>query len=265
MKSTRWIVVAGWLTATPVFAQTLESPTAPVTSEESVATDAAPRLSGTVSFDSELERLRQEIAATKALREQVAAEVDQPLATDAAAAQVHRRELLELMTKLATRNVPSRPAPAAEPTKPLPTNPVPASRIGTTKVDSLPTASAVHPLITSKIVDPSALGRALFRAGDYVGAEQAFRKVKVTDENRVMLQYLIATCLRKQSRIDQAAKAYRIVADNKDDPQLRDLALWQLENIRWSQQSETQLERVRQLREPTETDSSQTEATAAPR
>ena len=265
MKSTRWIVVAGWLIATPVFAQTLESPLAPETLDESVSTDIAPQFNGAVSFDLEMERLRQDIAATRSLREQIADEVDQPLSTDAVASEQSRRELLELLTKLATRNVSSKTEPI--PVKPQAATPVPPLRDNTTKIELSSNEAAVHPLITDKMVDSYALGRALFRARDFIGAEQAFRKTKLTDENRVMLQYLIATCLRKQSRIDQAAKAYRIVAENKDDLALRDLALWQLENMRWNQQTELQLDQVRRLREPTDPqpESSQTETTKSPR
>lgn len=248
MKSTGWIVVAGWLIASPVFAQSLDSLPAPNASEDTSAVSVAPQPNGAKSFESELERLSQDIAAIKSLREQVASEASQPLTSDVAVAEEQRRELLELLTKLATKNVSVKPTP--EPPKPQQVTPALGPRIGAAKAETKLEKTAAHPLITDKIVDPFALGRALFRSDDYSGAEQAFRKVKVTDDNRVMLQYLIATCLRKQSRWDQAAKAYRIVSENKDDPALRDLALWQLENIRWYQQTESQLEQLRELREP---------------
>jgi tetratricopeptide (TPR) repeat protein len=247
MKSTGWIAVTGWLIASPVFAQSSDSPPAPTTSEATSADSVAPQQSGSVSFDSELERLRRDIAAIKALREQVAAEASQPLTSDAAAAQELRRELLELLTKLATKNVSPKPVP--ETPKPQKTAPPSAPKIGAAKSEAKPGTTAAHPLITDKMVDPFALGGALFRAGDFSGAEQAFRKVKVTDDNLVLLQYLVATCLRKQSLWEQATKAYRIVAANKDDPALRDLALWQLENISWYQQTASQLEQLLQLRE----------------
>ncbi len=258
MKSTRWIAVALFLIASPLLAMSEDdtSTLKPSESEmelsvlaEAQRSDA--QLTVPLSFDAELEQLRKDIATTKELREKVATEAGQPLASDAAAAQEQRRVLLELLTKLATKNVPPKNTwepPALEVASPS-TPKVSETNIGETKLNT----PATHPLITEKIVDPYALGRALFRAGDYVGAEQAFRKVKASDDNRVLLQYLVATCLRKQLKWEQAAKAYRKVADQKDDPTLRDLAIWQLDNIRWNQQTNTQLEELRQLRLPLET------------
>lgn len=248
MKKTGWIAIAGWLIAAPVFAQSPDSLPTATASEDTAAISVAPQPNDAQSFDSELEQLRQDIAAIKLLSEQVASEANQPLTSDVAVAEEQRRELLELLTKLVTKNVSAKPT--SEPPKPQKRAPAPGPRIGTAKAATNPEKAATHPLITDKIVDPFALGRALFRSEDYSGAEQAFRKVKVTDDNRVMLQYLIATCLRKQSLWEQATKAYRVVSENKDDPALRDLALWQLENIRWYQQTESQFEQVRGLREP---------------
>ncbi len=261
MKSARWIAVAGWLIASPVFGQSPDSLPAPNASEDTAEVSVAPQPNAAKSFDSELERLRQDIAAIKLLREQVAAEANQPLTRDVAVAEEPRRELLDLLTKLATKNVSAKPTP--EPPQPQKEAPAPGPRIGAAKAESKPENVAAHPLITDKMVDPFALGRALFREEDFVGAEQAFRKVKVTGDNRVLLQYLIANCLRKQSRWEQAAKAYRIVTDNKDDPALRDLALWQLENIRWYQRTELQLKQLRELRGPPASSKADTQAKRA--
>ena len=237
MKLTRWIAVAGWLMAWPVFAQAADSPPTRALGESGLASEP---------FDLELEGLRQDIATLKSLRDQVAAESNQPLSSDAATAQEQRRELLDLLTKMATKGV----SPRVVPEPPLPLTPVPApERPNRAATEAKPATKVAQPRSADKIVDPFALGRTLFKAGKFREAEQAFRKVKVTDDNRVLMQYLVATCLRKQSLWDQAAKAYRIVSENKDDPALRDLAAWQLENIRWSQQTESQLEKLRQLRE----------------
>ena len=262
MKSTRWIAVASWLMAWPIFAQTAKDvpkesgshqpERARVRFEPSPTGASAQRLialgeSGLQPepFDLELEGLRQDIATIKSLRDQVAAESNQPLPSDAATAQEQRRELLDLLTKLATKSASPRVVPEP-PLTPLPA-PERPTRMATT--DTKPATKVAQPRSADKIVDPFALGRTLFKAGQFRESEQAFRKVKVTDDNRVLMQYLVATCLRKQSLWNQAAKAYRIVAENKDDPALRDLAAWQLENIRWSQQTESQLENLRQLRE----------------
>ena len=271
MKSTRWIAVALCLIAAPILARSEEdgSQFAPLSSEEAVETDlprpddglpssSSTQLTVPFSFDAELQQLRKDITTTKELREKAAVEASQPFANDAAVAQEQRRILLELLTKLATKSVPPRPTPISDLALPevsappmVPPIHEPRSRAGhaETKHDAV----ATHPLISEKIVDPYALGQVLFKAKDFVGAELAFRKVKATDENRILLQYFVATCLRKQSKWDQAAKAYRTVADQKEDPTLRDLAIWQLDNIRWNQQTSTQLEELRQLRQPLET------------
>jgi tetratricopeptide (TPR) repeat protein len=239
MTLARWIAVATVLIAAPVFAQPMKLPLSPTAAN---ATNAESSANSTRSLNEELEGLRREIAATKELREQVAAEARQPVETETLAIQKQRHELLELLAKLATSKPPTPPA-AAEPVKSIP-----STTTGARKPEAGQNSTTDHPLITDKIVDPLSLGHALFRTGDYVGAEQAYRKVKVTDENRVLLQYLIANCLRRQSRWEQAAKAYRIVSENKTDPALREMALWQLESIRWHQQTESQLEQLRELR-----------------
>lgn len=236
MTSTRWIAVAFMLVTMPVFAQ--ESASSKIASPANGSDETAKQEVG--SFEAELDRLRHEIAATKSLREDVVSETSEAPEADTTNRQAQRQELFNLLAKLASRK------PVAEP---LPTKPSIADQHPCPPTHE-PTAqpAAAHPLITDKIVDPFALGRALFRAEDFRGAELAFRKVKVTDDNRVLLQYLIATCLRKQSQWDQAARAYRVVAENKVDPALRDLAIWQLENIRWHQQTDAQLKQLREWR-----------------
>lgn len=247
MKSTRWIAVAGWLIGSPVLGQFEALPAVPEPSDASVSGDAVKTEAPAASFETELEQLRHDLAAIKTLREQAATEVGQPISTDSQATQRERRELMDLLTKLATKRVTPKLVPVApEPLAP----PVAPPELKHDFTRSVAKASEPHPLVTDKVLDPFALGRALFKAGDYVGAEQAFRKAKVNDDNRVMLQYLIATCLRKQQQWEQAAKAYRVVAENKDDAALRDLAVWQMDNIRWYQQTEAQIEQLRQLREP---------------
>lgn len=242
MTSTRWIAVALMLFSMPVFAQESASPK--FASPANHSDETAEQEVG--SFEAELDRLRHEIAATKSLRENVVSETSETSETseapeaDTTNRQAQRQELFDLLAKLASR----KPVVEPQPTKPSVADdrPNPPTR------EPRAQPAAAHPLITDKIVDPFALGRTLFRAEDFRGAELAFRKVKVTDDNRVLLQYLIATCLRKQSQWDQAARAYRVVAENKVDPALRDLAIWQLENIRWHQQTDAQLKQLREWR-----------------
>lgn len=258
MKSTGWIAVVAWLLTSLVWSQEAEIRREPTPSESASTVDESPKDSARAGnafdatpplpFEVELEQLRNAIAVVKQLREQVAAAADEPVSDDAAASAQQRRQLLELLTKLAAKNLATRAAAAEPPVaEPVSTPPTTSRLAASSKADS--SKSPAHPLITDKVVDPFALGRALFRAGDYQGAELAFRKVRVTEDNRVLLQYLVATCLRKQGKWEQATKAYRVVAENNDDPALRDLAQWQLDNIRWHQETETQVEQLRQLRE----------------
>jgi hypothetical protein len=196
------------------------------------------------SFDIELNQLRDELVAFRALREQMA-QTTRHIDSDSGTASVQqRRELLDLLAKLASRRVPRKLPLVIEPSLSPPES-----------QEKLPLRSPVgampNPQISEKIIDPFALGRVLFRSGDYSGAEQAFIKVRLSDENRMLVQYLIATCLRKQSRWRDADKVYKVVAESDDDPVLRDLAKWQLDNIRWYQQMELQLEKLKQLRSST--------------
>jgi hypothetical protein len=66
-----------------------------------------------------------------------------------------------------------------------------------------------------------------------------------------MLKYLIATCMRKRSQYQAAVEIYREVAASDKDPVLRDLARFQLDGIRWNQETEKQLELLRRQRERT--------------
>ncbi|MBI5757315.1 MAG: hypothetical protein HZA46_02210 [Planctomycetales bacterium] len=196
------------------------------------------------SLDLELNQLRDEVVAFRSLRAHVAQTTKHIDSNSADSTVQQRRELLELLTKLAARRVPRKPPVAVEP-----------SHSPTKTEEKLPLRSPINnspqEQLSEKVVDPLALGRVLFRTGDYSGAEQAFGKVRLSDENRRLVQYLIATCLRKQSRWADAIKAYKFVAESDDDPVLRDLAKWQLENIRWYQQMESQIESLKQLRSPT--------------
>ena len=103
-----------------------------------------------------------------------------------------------------------------------------------------------------KPVEPMALAQALYRTGDYEGALATYRLINpatVDRMNRVGLQYMIATCLRKLARTDEAAAAYREVVNSRDDPFLADCAQWQLSALRWRRDLETRLQEIRRKNE----------------
>lgn len=195
------------------------------------------------SIETELQQFRNELREFQALREEVARNTK---ATDQATDHLsnhQRQELMDLLAKLAKKSLARKsaavPSPVyAEPViQPSVTMPAQSFPVQATDSGSV------------EIADPFALGKVLFRSGDFVGAEKAFRRAIVTTENEMTLKYLVATCLRRQSRWQPAMEAYKAIADSNQDPVLRDLAKWQLDNIRWHQQSESQLEQIKQQRE----------------
>lgn len=194
------------------------------------------------TLEGELEALRAELEAFHALSDEVTRETRNAESDAERTLHRHRQELLDLLTRLATQSVnrksprkheETKPALATEPTVPV----VPES------------IESQTPPVTDAAIDQFALGKVLFRAGDYVKAEQAFRKVAQTPDNQLMLKYLIATCLRKRSQWQAAMDAYNDIAASDQDPVLRDLAKFQLDGIRWTQETEKQIEQLRKQRE----------------
>jgi hypothetical protein len=95
-----------------------------------------------------------------------------------------------------------------------------------------------------------AVAQNYFRAHDYEAALDAYRKVPTRDaspEERAPTLYMIATCLRKLGKTDEAAKVYREVAAIKGDPFVAGCAQWQLKTLDWRKDVDAQL--VAQLRQ----------------
>lgn len=191
------------------------------------------------SFEAEVEALRADLQSFHALSEEVA-RIARAAEADADRTNVRQRqEMLDILTRLATQGIAKKPGARTEDRKPAPVD-----------VAIPPAPEPVEaPAVTDAAVDQFALGKVLFRANDFAKAEQAFRKVPPTEENRLMLKYLIATCLRKRSQWQPAIDTYREVAASDKDPVLRDLAKFQLDGIRWNQETEKQIEQIRKQRE----------------
>lgn len=220
-----------------------------------------------LSLEEELTQLRRELQSFDVARDELLRSTKTVDAESDRVAIQQRQELLDVLTKLATKGITRRPK-SVVPSVPQVTS-VPRS----TSVNAVdPFAEPVTPVVTPPIAapvapkpavipeppafpipddpaDPFALGNVLFRSGDYASAEKAFAKVQPTDENRMMLKFLTATCLRKRSQWKPATDAFRVVAGSNQDPVLRDLAKWQLENMAWSQQTESQLDQMRAERD----------------
>jgi hypothetical protein len=108
---------------------------------------------------------------------------------------------------------------------------------------------------TDKPVDPAGLAEALFRTGDFEGALASYRLIDLEHfpkADRTANQYMMACCLRRLGRIDEAAVLYREVVNAKDDPVLADCARWQLEALSWRRDLEAQLRQVQQRRQAME-------------
>ena len=220
-----------------------------------------------LSLEDELTQLRRELQSFDAARDEVLRSTKSVDAESDRVAIQQRQELLDVLTKLATKGITRRSKPVV-PSTPQVTS-VPHST-SVTAVDPFadPVAPVVKPTVVVPVapkpvvtpepptfpipddpVDPFALGNVLVRSGDYAAAEKAFAKVQPTDENRMMLKFLTATCLRKRSQWKPASDAFRVVAGSNQDPVLRDLAKWQLDNMAWYQQTESHLDQMRAERD----------------
>lgn len=188
------------------------------------------------SLESEVEALRSDLQTFHTLSEDLARSARELEAKSDRASTQQRQEMMDLLTKIATQGIARKPArdpdlPAAKPPE----------------IATRDTGSSLA--VTDATVDSFALGKVLFRSGDFVKAEQAFRRVTPTDDNRAMLKYLIATCQYRRMRIQEAVEGYREVAASDDDPVVRDFAKSQLDSIRWRQEFDKQLDQLRKQRD----------------
>jgi hypothetical protein len=101
------------------------------------------------------------------------------------------------------------------------------------------------------VLDPSAVAQNYFRAGDYKAALDAYSNINLrgaSGEEQAPVLYMIASCLRKLGKREEAAQKYREAAAIKDDPFVADCARWQLETLAWRKDMEAQLAELRQRR-----------------
>lgn len=188
-------------------------------------------------FDKALKSLRMELESVRTLRQERAAGTGSVSVSSALATVTQRKILLNLLQQLATRGPQKRETQQAQ-------------RASQANVEATDDADLQLLLDSGQTIDPFALGRALFRIGEYERAEQAFRGVANNGQNEYYLKYLIATCLRKQNKIPEAVALYQQVVQDRDaDETLRESSEWQLSNIRWRQNMELQLKRLREVRQ----------------
>jgi len=178
-------------------------------------------------FERELKHLREEREAVANLRQDTENAKESLESMELGAAVYHRKMLRDLLDYLARGGIHGPPG-----RKPI----VSSSVKSTERMPSLPS--------TPQPADLMALGKAHFRNKDFDQALVVFRKIaevqpeQQTVQDHLFLQYMIATCLRKQEKFDEALDAYSEVAASQDDEILAGYAKWQLELIRWRQRLE---------------------------
>jgi hypothetical protein len=111
-------------------------------------------------------------------------------------------------------------------------------------------------VVTDAPVDPLALAQSLFRAGDFAAALDAYRKLDKDDlksEGRIAIQYMMACCLRKLGKVDEASTLYREVANTPGNDFLSENAQWYLRTMKERRELEARLEELRQRRQALKT------------
>lgn len=238
---------------------------AAIRADEPPARLPAPRVATKPDRDSlqrELSRLQLERAALQAELGQTDQHVEMTRQAAPAETTRLRLRLAELLLKLGSRDAPRPPVQEVVPTAPLPGKAVPVPPRPADPVvpkpavmPPSPESDTPPPTGVGKIVDPLALAQALFRAGDYEAALGTYRLLDVAalgTEDSVTAQYMMACCLRKLGRFEEALPLYREVANAKDDAFLAECAQWQLGALSWRRDLEARLQQLRQRREAVE-------------
>jgi hypothetical protein len=172
--------------------------------------------------DLEVTTLQQGAADLKTAREALAAErekatpIEQDTPSDAAAEAAQlRARLAELITRVEAKK--AKEAGGATPK-------------ATTKREEVRERVPVVAAPPS----PVQVGQDQFRASQYDAALLTFRGIdaeKLSKDERVLVQYLTAGCLRNLGQLDEAVVLYRAVADSRGDEAVVENANWLLKAI----------------------------------
>ncbi len=135
-----------------------------------------------------------------------------------------------------------RTTPSAPPSLPVPsTPPTPIAQ-----PDNSPK------VLTEAPVDPLSLAQSLFLAGDHSAALNAYRKLEQEEqkaEERIAIQYMIACCLRKLGKLDEATLLYREVANSARQRHFGGECTVVSARMKDRRELETQLDEMRQRRQ----------------
>lgn len=208
-------------------------------------------------FRAKLRKLQEERDALRDDRKKTSRwldEVDQRGEADLA--RLHYR-LSGLLSHLSAGRVPPprgplgpspRPAPVKTPRDlPVAKDPVPLKKEQASDASGQP----FSPGLLATVPDPLTLANALFRAGNYRDALVAYRLVPLDGlkaGERMPVKYLVATCLRKEGKFEEASTYYLEVANSPSDDHLGACAQWQIQALRWHQDMAGQLKGIRDRR-----------------
>jgi tetratricopeptide (TPR) repeat protein len=172
-------------------------------------------------------RLKKEREALAKERDEAAKELE--LGGDSLAGERAklRLQLAELLKRIEERKLPAHAPPDHSPSPKIPADD--------------------H----SKPLDPLNQAQSLYKTGNFDAALRAFRLVdssSLGSEDKAFVQYMTASCLRRLGRNTEAMSIYREVADAKEDAFLAECAIWQLSNLRWRKELQTQLDELRERR-----------------
>jgi hypothetical protein len=168
-----------------------------------------------------------------------------------------RLRLGEVLTRLGSKMNPPRvsaPPPASE-TPAKPPDPTTEKSSPQKQPPAPAEGGGTLPLENARPLDPMALAQVLFKAGNYGPALQTFRLIDqrgMKADERLPIQYLIASCLKRLGKTEEAAGVFREIANSRGDENLAVCAQWQLSALRWQQDMRTQLDTIRQRRKALE-------------
>jgi tetratricopeptide (TPR) repeat protein len=202
-----------------------------------------------------LEKLTKERDALATAHAAAARDFDDGLAINTTANAMLRLRVKQLLAQLSQQRAAAQKSPApptVQLTQPTPQPPSPKSdKLPIPPPTLLPREPKAAPAGLPKVVDPLAVAHALFRAGSNDAALQAFRLINLKGmraEQRAPIQYLMASCLRRLGKLDEALAFYREVANSKGDEQVAACAQWQIANLRWQRDTLDLLAAMKQRR-----------------
>ncbi|MBI1833101.1 MAG: CDC27 family protein [Planctomycetes bacterium] len=202
-------------------------------------------------FDRVLKKLKDERASMGAEWKDLAKGSKKPVVSVSESDDV----LLELLLKRTLQRLQEREKPSAPPTVDpiIDKGPETAPNESKKKDDPWKANGSDDPSGDSAatVADPLAVAHALLRAEKYQAALASFREIDLKEkkaEDRVPIQILMASCLLRLGKHDEAIDLLREAANSRADERTAGYARWQLETQLWNKDVTSKLNEVRQRR-----------------